>query len=150
MTMLHRFTCPQGHEWELPSSEEGQEQGASLVCPVCSALYRTPPPASGPPSPESEGRILAGKDAEDPLATILGRQGAVEADQPVHLGRYRITRVLGKGAFGVVYQGYDDELRRDVAIKVPYRRQVSQPKDLDTYLAEARILASLDHPHIVP
>jgi formylglycine-generating enzyme required for sulfatase activity len=49
-----------------------------------------------------------------------------------------------------VYQGYDEELRRDVAIKVPHRHRIAQPEDVEAYLAEARLLASLDHPHIVP
>ncbi len=66
------------------------------------------------------------------------------------LGRYRLTGRIGSGSFGVVYQGHDDELRRDVAIKVPHRRHISSPGDIETYLAEARILAGLDHPGIVP
>jgi serine/threonine protein kinase len=73
-----------------------------------------------------------------------------EVDLPERLGRYRITALLGKGSFGVVYRGYDDELRRDVAIKVPHRHRIVQPADVEAYLAEARVLASLDHPHIVP
>jgi serine/threonine protein kinase/formylglycine-generating enzyme required for sulfatase activity len=66
------------------------------------------------------------------------------------LGRYRITALLGTGGFGVVYRGYDDELRRDVAIKVPHRQRIAQPEDVEAYLAEARVVASLDQPHIVP
>jgi len=66
------------------------------------------------------------------------------------LGRYRLTGRIGSGSFGVVYQGHDDELQRDVAIKVPHRRHISSLRDIETYLAEARILASLDHPGIVP
>jgi serine/threonine protein kinase len=73
-----------------------------------------------------------------------------EVDPPERLGRYRITGTLGSGSFGVVYKGYDEELRREVAIKVPHRHRVSQPQDIEAYLAEARVLASLDHPHIVP
>jgi serine/threonine protein kinase/formylglycine-generating enzyme required for sulfatase activity len=73
-----------------------------------------------------------------------------EVDHPERLGRYRITGTLGCGSFGVVYKGYDEELRREVAIKVPHRHRVSQPEDVEAYLAEARVLASLDHPHIVP
>jgi serine/threonine protein kinase len=71
-------------------------------------------------------------------------------DLPARLGRYRITGELGRGSFGVVYEGYDEELQRRVAIKVPHRRLVAQPEALQTYLKEARILARLDHPHIVP
>jgi tetratricopeptide (TPR) repeat protein len=68
----------------------------------------------------------------------------------LRFGRYRATKWLGAGSFGVVYQGSDDELRREVAIKVPHRHRVAAPEDIDAYLAEARILASLDHPGIVP
>ena len=73
-----------------------------------------------------------------------------ETEIPVSLGRYRITARLGSGAFGIVYKGYDEELRREVAIKVPQRYRVASPEDTERYMTEARILASLDHPGIVP
>jgi serine/threonine protein kinase len=71
-------------------------------------------------------------------------------EQPSRLGRYRITARLGSGGFGVVYRGYDDELHRDVAIKVPHGRLVSRREDAEAYLTEARSVANLDHPNIVP
>jgi serine/threonine protein kinase/formylglycine-generating enzyme required for sulfatase activity len=74
----------------------------------------------------------------------------VEPGRPERLGRYRITGVLGKGGFGVVYRGYDEELCRDVAIKVPHGQLVSRLEDAQAYLTEARTVANLDHPHIVP
>ena len=66
------------------------------------------------------------------------------------IGRYRVISVLGEGGFGRVYLAHDDQLDRSVAIKVPRRDRISRPEDADAYLAEARVLASLDHPHIVP
>ena len=69
---------------------------------------------------------------------------------PPKIGRYTILRRLGKGGFGEVYQAFDDDLDRPVAIKVPCPERVSQPEDIEAYLNEARIVASLDHPHIVP
>src|SRR5262245_25359676 len=68
----------------------------------------------------------------------------------LQLGRYRIIRVLGEGGYGRVYLGFDEELRRPVAIKVPMPKRFKKPADAEAYLAEARTVASLDHPNIVP
>src|SRR5438445_496069 len=80
--------------------------------------------------------------------TIPGARAGARA--PTCFGRYRVTQTLGTGGFGVVYQGYDEDLRRMVAIKVPHRARVAQPEDVQAYLTEARIVAGLDHAHIVP
>ena len=69
---------------------------------------------------------------------------------PERIGRYRIEKVLGKGGFGLVYLAHDDQLNRPVAVKVPHARLVSKPEDAEAYLTEARTVANLDHPHIVP
>src|SRR3954453_12785971 len=69
---------------------------------------------------------------------------------PEWIGRYRIEKVLGKGGFGLVYLAHDDQLQRLVAIKVPHARLVAQATDAEAYLTEARTVANLDHPHIVP
>ncbi len=69
---------------------------------------------------------------------------------PPRFGRYTVTGTLGEGGYGVVYRGFDTELRRDVAIKVPRRERTARVTDAEAYLAEARVLASLDHVGIVP
>src|SRR5262245_60436781 len=69
---------------------------------------------------------------------------------PQRIGRYQIERILGQGGFGIVYLAHDDQLRRLVAIKVPHARLVAQTTDAEAYLAEARAVANLDHPNIVP
>ena len=58
--------------------------------------------------------------------------------------------MLGQGAFGRVYLARDADLRRQVAIKVPIKGDRFAPADLELYLNEARILARLSHPNIVP
>ncbi|MGO9915315.1 MAG: protein kinase domain-containing protein [Isosphaeraceae bacterium] len=75
---------------------------------------------------------------------------AAPAEHPEHIGRYRVERLLGKGGFGLVYLAHDDQLQRLVAIKVPHAHLVAKTSDAEAYLTEARTVANLDHPHIVP
>jgi serine/threonine protein kinase len=69
---------------------------------------------------------------------------------PPKIGRYNLLRRLGKGGFGEVFLAYDEDLDRPVAIKIPRPDRVSCPEDIEAYLEEARIVANLDHRHIVP
>ncbi len=64
--------------------------------------------------------------------------------------RYRKERKLGEGAFGAVWLAEDLELHRHVALKEPHPDRLRNAFDIEMYLAEARVLASLDHPHVVP
>jgi hypothetical protein len=70
--------------------------------------------------------------------------------EPQTIGRYRVLRLLGQGGFGLVYLAHDEQLNRPVAVKVPHARLVSRPEDARAYLDEARTVANLDHPNIVP
>src|SRR4051794_30617874 len=69
---------------------------------------------------------------------------------PTSIGRYQVTGHMGAGNFGAVLRARDEDLDRDVAIKVPHADLNASPTALETFVAEARILASLDHPGIVP
>jgi serine/threonine protein kinase len=73
-----------------------------------------------------------------------------EAGVPDIVGRHCIQRLLGTGGFGRVYLAYDKQLERAVAIKVVNRSLVTRAEDAEAYLAEARVVAGLDHPNIVP
>ena len=73
-----------------------------------------------------------------------------EPPLPTIVGRYRIVRTLGSGSFGHVYLAVDEDLDRQVAIKMPRRADIASIAGANDFLAEARILATLDHPGIVP
>jgi len=64
------------------------------------------------------------------------------------LGPYEIVSPLGAGGMGEVYRAHDSLLGRDVAIKVLPREFVVDPDRLARFRREARLLASLNHPHI--
>jgi len=102
------------------------------------------PVRAGTPKPPSTLRTEL-NDLPHPPSLL---PGPVLAALPERIGRYRIERILGEGGFGRVFLAQDEELHRAVAVKVP--RRVSRPDELEAYLAEAQVLASLDHPNIVP
>jgi len=72
------------------------------------------------------------------------------ADFPRRIGRYRVERLLGSGGFGDVFLAADDQLERRVAIKVPNERVRKSETCVSEYLAEARMVADLDHANVVP
>ncbi len=67
-----------------------------------------------------------------------------------HLGRYEVKGKLGKGAMALVLRGYDPHFKRDVAIKVLHRKFGNSPAVRQRFVREARTIAAIDHPAIVP
>ena len=108
--------------------------------------------------------VLIGDGVDDPLsetvcapvtdsaaAVVVEEEETVEATVPAtvpeKIGRYQIRGTLGTGSFGAVYLGYDGQLDRQVAIKVPLLKMSTGQEQL--FLQEPRQLAQLKHPGIV-
>src|SRR6266852_5775844 len=66
-----------------------------------------------------------------------------------HIGRFRLLRLLGRGGMGEVYLAEDEQLRRQVAIKV-IQAEYPDPDATRLFLREARAIAMFNHPHILP
>ena len=64
------------------------------------------------------------------------------------LGHYRILEEVGSGGMGVVYRARDDQLERDVALKVLPSGTLSDDGSRRQFRKEARALAKLSHPNI--
>jgi WD40 repeat protein/predicted Ser/Thr protein kinase len=69
---------------------------------------------------------------------------------PEQFGRYRILRRLGQGGMGAVYLAHDEQLNRDVALKVPHQPAQGDQDTLVRFLREARAAAALNHPNLCP
>jgi serine/threonine protein kinase len=65
------------------------------------------------------------------------------------LGDFEILSVAGAGGMGVVYKARQLSLDRDVALKVIREEIASEPEYRERFLREAKLAASVDHPHIV-
>ncbi len=101
----------------------------------------TPQPPSRDPdrlNPHSEARI--------PVA----RENAVSDEEWVgrHLGPYTIERRLSRGGMGIVLLGFDEALRRHVAIKVMDKGLLEDGDAIKRFEREARATAAVQHPNI--
>jgi predicted Ser/Thr protein kinase len=65
-------------------------------------------------------------------------------------GEYSLERELGRGGMGIVYLAREVQLDRLVAIKLLPRALAQRADVRERFLREARMAASLSHPHIVP
>lgn len=66
------------------------------------------------------------------------------------LGKYEIIELLGQGGMATVYKGYQPEIDRFVAVKVLPPHPGQDRQFIDRFRLEARTIAQLQHPHILP
>lgn len=69
---------------------------------------------------------------------------------PEKIGRYQIKCELGRGGMATVFQAYDPSFERDVAVKVLPPNFLNEPQLRIRFEREAKMIASLEHPAIVP
>jgi tRNA A-37 threonylcarbamoyl transferase component Bud32 len=70
--------------------------------------------------------------------------------EPQKIGRYEVKAELGRGGMATVYQAYDPRFEREVAIKVLPREMLHDPQFRVRFEREAKTIAMLEHPAIVP
>ena len=78
---------------------------------------------------------------------VRGDAGRELDAAPKQVGRYVVVGELGRGGMGVVYAAWDPNLQRRVAIKT---RAIADASSRTRLRSEARALAQLNHPNVVP
>ena len=66
------------------------------------------------------------------------------------LGSYRIINQIGQGGMATVYKAYQASMDRNVAVKVLPGQLAESAEFMQRFQQEARIIARLEHPHILP
>ena len=110
-----------------PSSTPLSEEEPTLLTPAQELGVPEPPRAPLPPP-------------RAPLASPPAMQGALKG--------YLLGRRLGQGGYGEVYEAYDRQLDRPVAIKFLTRERASE-RALARFQDEGRLLARIQHPKII-
>jgi eukaryotic-like serine/threonine-protein kinase len=89
--------------------------------------------------------------SEDPtVAFDPGHPNRADAPVVSSWGGFTLRQRVGQGGFGEVYRAWDPHLEREVALKLLLPGAVSGKAEYEAMLREARALASVHHPNIVP
>lgn len=120
-----------------------------------------------PEPPQDATRVLPSQAPGTPAAPAPTAQGATVLAAGTRVAEFEVTRLIGQGGFGVVYEAWDHTLERVVALKeylpgalatraadgsiVPLSERQRETFDLGmrSFINEARLLAQFDHPSLV-
>lgn len=112
-----------------PAGDPGSDPSQTQVTDPAKETMNLPADTSATSTPIQQA---------DP-ASWVGRQ----------LGKYKITGVLGVGGMGVVLQGHDSTIERDVAIKLLPSELSADSIALNRFLVEAKSAGQLNHPNAI-
>jgi eukaryotic-like serine/threonine-protein kinase len=107
---------------------------------------RQPEPQAAPKPQTDEERLFAETEI---LAQVSTTASLPDAERSAGQ-RLRLAGEIARGGMGVVLRGCDDEIGREVAVKVLLPKHAENPEYLSRFAEEAQICGQLQHPGIVP
>jgi len=125
-----------------------------LTCPSCRAAIPSGSafcPSCGTPSPTviTNERVVRDPAAAAPAAALAGVPTAQRLARALG-DKYEVRRLVGRGGFAEVYEVWDKDLDRRLACKVLHPEIAWTPGMLARFRQEAKALARLQHPAILP
>ena len=114
---------------EIPQSESAESEPILQACPGCSGLLDV--------------------SEEEPFAKVHCPMCGTQMHARTQLKNFTLQEQIGGGGMGTVYRALDTNLNRLVALKVVRREFSSDETYLTQFEKEARITASINHPHVV-
>lgn len=115
------------------------DMGATVITPGEGSSQKTSPKPAAKPTP------AAAPSTSPPAA----KPAKPEEPMPERMGNFRIIRKLGQGGMGAVYLAHQENLDRQVALKVMAPAVAQRPGFVERFYREARAMAKLDHPNVV-
>ena len=158
MPRLSHFSCSEGHQWELETSQSFEVDPAAINCPICGfqGVCRAASRFASeveiedelPPLPH---RLMKGvSDALINELSSIGGAGDRSSVDPPQIAGYEILGELGRGGMGVVYHAKQVSLGRDVALKIVLAGAHAGWSERSRLRVEAETVACMKHPNIVP
>ncbi len=124
-------------------------EGKQAKCPKCNVPFTVIFLTTNSSANSSANTDTAKAAGEASGETLRDPNVAHKQTAPSFLGRFELRKVLGQGAFGRVYQAYDPQLDRLLALKIPLFGD-EETKKAARFQAEAKSAGRLRHPNIVP
>jgi hypothetical protein len=142
--MTERITiiCPCG----ATLAREPGDDRSELECPSCRRINVLPAPNGSDDGPREETVNLGDTGGK---TTAIQAPPASEISEGTLVGPYKVTGVVGEGGMGRVYTAVDQNLQRQVALKILSGGLRGREDFVARFRREARAVARLNHPNIV-
>lgn len=134
-----RVDCQCGGRFKASEADSGRQ----AKCPECGGALVIPPASARDTSSLRDANLETLHGARD----VAPQTSALRPKQK--FGRYEIRKQLGAGGMGQVWLARDRALKRDVAIKVLSSLLCQNQEQLQRFLREAQVQASLNHANVV-